>query len=97
MNWLYSFLLPSLLFVSLQAQDGPYQPEGKLPEGFSFKKCNNDDKDCLDARSSFMKQYNEYIASNNSNTLVSIVCNKPMIISQDENGYDIKIIVKGDR
>lgn len=93
MKSLYVFLLPTLLAVSLSAQDGPYKPEGKLPEGFSFSKCDDDDKECLERRTSFMKQYSEY-RDDLSNTVIAITSDLEMTISQDKTGKEIHITIK---
>lgn len=94
MNLLYSFLLPTLLVVSLTGQDEPYKPEGKLPEGFSFKKCAEDDIECLESRSSFNKQYAHYKRDVNSTTSISVVSDVDMTISQSKNGKDVHIMIK---
>ena len=96
MRRLFVFILPTLLAVSLTAsQDGSYQPEGKIPEGFSFKKCGDDDKECLEARTSFMKQYSNYSEDNKAKTtVISIVSDLEMTVTQDNFGKEIHIIFK---
>jgi hypothetical protein len=96
MKSLLVFILPTLLSVSLAAsQDGPYQPEGKIPEGFTFKKCAEDDEECLNKRTSFMSQYANYTkATKVRTTVVSITSDLEMTIVQDKVGKEIHITLK---
>lgn len=103
MKSLLVFMLPTLLYVSLAAQDHNHKPEGKLPDDFSFKKCDDDDKDCIESRTSFMKQYkhhrrtNEFYSHNffmNNNQILHISSNQELIVNHDVKNNRIDISVK---
>ena len=55
MKKLYSIFLLSAASLSY-ASSNP----GKLPEDFSFRKCDEGDRECLERRVSFMKQFETY-------------------------------------
>lgn len=104
MKSLLVFVLPSLLYVSLVASQEPYKPEGKLPEDFSFRKCDDDDdKDCIESRTSFMKQYKHHRRNNglyvhnffmNNDQTLHISSNQELIVYHDVKNNRIDIRVK---
>ncbi len=91
MKKLYILSLIGLMGIVHASQD---QQNGKLPEGFVFKKCAEDDEECLNQRVSFMSQFKKHtqpkITIGNSRVVI-INSDIDMIVSEDTVNNEIII------
>lgn len=100
MKKLYSVALMAV-FAFCNAEPSSELPPGKLPEDFSFKKCEEDDVECLEARTSFMKQWNSY-QKNGAQARVTQTSGKVTLMIQgivlniDANPHEYSIMTETD-
>jgi len=101
MKNLYGLFLFGLMGISYASDS--YVSEGKIPEGFTFKKCDDKDEDCKNTRQSFMSQFSQFESNDKSNEIryqvgsnqfVTITSDTQMIATQEMVNGEFHITLK---
>ncbi len=103
---LYGFMLLGLFgCINASEYDSAkatgYIPEGRIPDGFTFKKCEERDEECKNSRESFMSQYKKHNKTRkfyiDNNVEVSLTTDSKAVVTQTVKNGSMHISVENSK